>query len=242
MVDAVRALCLEQPVSAFVLASPEANAHCLADREDRRILIFVTSTLVRQLSPMELRFLFGHELGHVLFGHFRYPPARPVNGDTQVPARVLELHRYAELSADRAGWLAAGDMDVAVRALLKIASGLWDDELDIDVSEFLGQVHELREGTGDETILYPTHPPLSLRARALLRAESILRAVVEGRDVGAELGDYDKLIQRDIDLAACGVAGTGIADRGRTAAFWRAALHLCRDGEFSRGDQTVLLA
>jgi len=242
LLAAARSLGVNQPMTAFVLASPEANAHCLSDREDRRILMFVTSTLVRQLSPSELRFLFGHELGHVLFGHFRYPPARPTNAETPVPARVLELHQYAELSADRAGWLAAGDMEVAIRALLKIASGLGDDELEIDVSDFLDQAHELREGPGDETILFATHPPLNLRARALLRAESIMRAAIEGQSVDAELGECDRLIQRDIDLAACGVAGTGVAERGRIAAFWRAALHLCRDGEFSRGDQNTLLA
>jgi len=239
---AAQAVGVAQPVAAFVYASAEANAQCMSEREDRRILVFVASSLIQQLAPQELLFLFGHELGHVLFRHFRYPPSRPAAEDVPVPARVLELHRYAELSADRAGWLAAGTMDVAVRALVKIASGLDEPDLDIDVSEFVGQIHELRDGDGDETILYATHPPLALRAAALLRAESMLRGIVEGQNTAAELGAYDELIRNDIDTAACGSARTGIADRGRTAAFWRAARELCRDGEFSRRAQDLMLA
>lgn len=240
LLEAAGRLAIGVPVQGFVFASADANAFCVTDDEPRRILVFVASSLVQMFDPDELLFVLGHELGHAMFEHHRHPTPQAPGPGTPVQPRVLELCRYAEFSADRAGWLAVRDTDVAVRAMLKSASGLSAAALEVDAGTFLSQVDELRTGGGDERILYSTHPPLALRARALLRAEASLRALIQGADVHSELHALDRMIQRELDTAACGYDGRGIAERGRTAAFWRMAWSLCRDGEFSLADQHLM--
>jgi hypothetical protein len=238
--QAVARLAVEVPVQGFVFASAEANAFCVSEDDGRRILVFLASSLIQLFDERELLFVFGHELGHAVLEHHLHPAVPPDGAPSPQRARVLELRRYAEFSADRAGWLASRDTDVTIGAMLKSASGLSAANLEVDVSAFLSQVDDLRTGGGDELILYATHPPLALRVRALLRAESALRGMLAGADHRAELAELDRMIQRDLDVAACGYDGRGAAERGRTAAFWRVAWVLCRDGEFSAADQELM--
>jgi Zn-dependent protease with chaperone function len=83
------------------------------------------------MDPAELRFIIGHELGHVRLGHTRLNSL--VGGLAGIPASggaaamlalaFLNWNRACELSADRAGLLACGRLDKAVSALVKLVAG-----------------------------------------------------------------------------------------------------------------------
>jgi hypothetical protein len=94
------------------------------------------------------------------------------------PGVVLELfawHRYAEISADRAGVLCAGAGEPAAAALFKLASGLRGGRVQVRIDQFLAQVGDLREeasriGRAEEpprADWFATHPFSPLRLKAI---------------------------------------------------------------------------
>jgi hypothetical protein len=99
---------------------------------------------------------------------------------------LLEWMRKAELSSDRAGLLVGQDPETALRTLMKLAGGGYDNETDLN--EFMVQADEYRKG-GDVAdavfkvlnILGSTHPFHVLRAAEL-------------RD-WIEAGEYDRLLR-----------------------------------------------
>jgi Zn-dependent protease with chaperone function len=117
--------------------------------------IVLNSGLVELMDPEELRWVIGHELGHVLSGHtvYRTMLYYLVNlaarfalvsfawiGLRAVIWGLEEWHRKSELSADRAGLLATQDVEAARRALMKLAGGRRLAELSHD--EFHKQANE----------------------------------------------------------------------------------------------------
>jgi hypothetical protein len=225
---------LDAQVTAFVFASAEVNAHCLRGRGDREVLVFVSSSMVTLLTPGELTFAIGHELGHFLFEHFTYPQSTASHPDL----RMLELARAAEISADRMGLVACADLEQALSAMLRVASGLGEVHLKIDVLEYVRQVRDLHNHVGDESFLFSTHPPLPLRVRALLRFDTALLAGVSTTSVRM----VDDQTRSDIDRAATGVMGNRFTDQAMSAAFWQVAYDACRTGVLTEVSRRTLLS
>jgi Zn-dependent protease with chaperone function len=118
----------------FISQDPTVNAMALgADKP----FIVITTGMVDLMDAEEIRFVIGHELGHVLSGHavYRTMLYHLLNLVTRIawlpvvlPARGViwaleEWYRKSELSCDRAGLLAGQDIDAARRALMKTAGG-----------------------------------------------------------------------------------------------------------------------
>jgi Zn-dependent protease with chaperone function len=118
----------------FISQDPTVNAMALgADKP----FVVITTGMVDLMDPEEIRFVIGHELGHVLSGHAVYrtmlyhllnlvsriawlPIVLPARG---VIWALEEWYRKSELSCDRAGLLAGQDVEAARRALMKTAGG-----------------------------------------------------------------------------------------------------------------------
>jgi Zn-dependent protease with chaperone function len=136
----------------FVMQSPIVNAYALGKDQP---FIVITTGLVNLHDTEELRWVIGHELGHVLSGHAVYRTmllflmnlaARiawmPIGyiGLRGIIWGLEEWFRKSELSCDRAGLLAGQDIDAARRALMKLAGGSQLSELNPDA--FREQAHE----------------------------------------------------------------------------------------------------
>ena len=136
----------------FVMQNPIRNA--MAIGRDRPFIVMTTG-LVNLHDEEELRWVVGHELGHVLSGHAVYRTMLLIL--IQLAARIAwmpigylglraiiwgleEWFRKSELSCDRAGLLAGQDVDAARRALMKLAGGSQLSELNPDA--FREQAHE----------------------------------------------------------------------------------------------------
>ena len=136
----------------FVMQDPIPNA--MAIGRDRPFIV-ITTGLVNLHDEEELRFVVGHELGHILSGHAVYRTMLMIL--IQLAARVAwmpigylglraiiwgleEWFRKSEVSCDRAGLLAGQDVDAARRALMKLAGGAQLSELNPDA--FRDQAHE----------------------------------------------------------------------------------------------------
>ncbi len=170
----------------FIRADPTINAMTIG--LDKPVIV-LNSGLLEVMDDDELRFVLGHELGHVLSGHAVYRTllaallalsttlfAIPLGalGVRAVMAALLEWQRKSELSADRAGLLADQQPQVALRAHMKMASGGRIDELDPEV--FLAQADEYHANDDVRDLLLralivetQTHPFAVVRAGELDR-------------------------------------------------------------------------
>lgn len=184
--DAAYTLDLAEVPELYVTQDANPNAMTLGSQ---RPFIVVTTGLVELLDDEEMRFVIGHEAGHVLSGHAVYRTmlfhlvrlaARaawmPVGylGLRAIIAALEEWYRKSELSGDRAGLLVGQDPRAAMRALMKTAGGAHLRQMDTE--SFLEQAHEydnaadIREGLVKLLNLQgATHPFAAPRAAELDR-------------------------------------------------------------------------
>jgi hypothetical protein len=160
---------LEEMPEVYVVADPTLNAKAVWAGGLRRSFVIMHSGLARLLAGNEYDFVLGHELGHLGLGH----SVRKLTSDDTLEAseagvlRARLADRAAELSADRVGLVAARSLSTAARVVMKVASGLPNEQLGMDADAFLSQ---LETGALDvEWEVSATHPGLPLRLWALQR-------------------------------------------------------------------------
>ena len=113
-------------VDVFLLKHNQLNAYTFGVSNPKVLALY--TPLLKVMSPGELSFIIGHEMGHVALGHTWLNTI--LGGMAGIPApfgaAVLLYtafrwwNRMCEYSADRAGLLACGDIHVAVSALVKL--------------------------------------------------------------------------------------------------------------------------
>lgn len=145
--------------------------------------------LIERTTPEELRFIVGHEIGHLLFDHsyvsktikFIYP-----DKDRQPPLlqKLFDAwEKICEISADRVGLIASGDIDASVKALHRLSSGLGGERFVLDTSKISGMAHEaFKEMKRRPSYVPASHPANTLRIMALKRfyGSGLWRSVVSG--------------------------------------------------------------
>lgn len=118
-----------EPVQVFVAPSHVLNAYTFGLTAPKVVVLY--SSLVQMMDADELRFIVGHEMGHVRLGHTWLNSL--VGGMAGVPGPFLASivlglafrwwNRACEYSADRAGLLACGKPQKAISALLRLTAG-----------------------------------------------------------------------------------------------------------------------
>lgn len=184
--EAAATLDIAELPELYVQFSPLLNASCVGMAKP---FIVVNSRVVELFDDEELRYVLGHELGHLISGHAVYRTMMIIltrlatnvawlpGGSIVLRGIVMALYewwRKAELSSDRAGLLAGQDPAAALRAHMKLAGG--GDLTEIDTTAFLEQAAEY-DRTGDlrdsliklQMIIGATHPLPVARAADLRR-------------------------------------------------------------------------
>lgn len=227
------------PIEVFV--RPDAMFGAFAAKNPAGpVMIGLTSRLIESFSPTELKFVIGHELGHVAFDHFGIPmpitaTIEDVGGALVSRPTQLELFvwcRAAEVSADRAGFVCARDEEVATRAFFKLASGVATDVIRPDLGAFVKQVESIAsapaarvEDRDDDDMLdcFSTHPYTPSRVRALL---AFARSTTYRSLTGLGKGDVDAaaleaVVERDLAL----MEPTYLEEKGPTSDLMRRLLY-----------------
>src|SRR5258706_3541293 len=210
MLDGAYVLDLPRVPELFITQDPRVNAMALGTDKP---FIVITTGMVDLMDPEEIRWVIGHELGHVLSGHSVYRtmlfylvglasrlalvPFAWI-GVYAVIFGLEEWFRKSELSCDRAGLLAGQDVPAARRALMKLAGGPQLAELSHDA--FVEQAREydavpdVREGLIKLLQLIGTTHPF-----AVVRFAEIDRWASEGEYNAILAGNYPR---RDSDRGA----------------------------------------
>lgn len=239
LADCRAALGVDTPVEVYLVPKP-VYAAFLSRGRSGPLILGLSSRLLEEFTPAELRFVLGHELGHALFDHLGIP--MPVTATIEdiggtlvsrpVQLRLFVWCRAAEVSADRAGLLCASDPEVAATAFFKMSSGLSRPVIKTDLEAFASQVeslasapsaaHEVRDD--DDTLdCFSTHPYTPVRVRALL-AFGRSQAFRERQGAGPgdlTLDEVEQIVERDLAL----MEPSYLEDRGDEADRMRRALY-----------------
>ena len=159
---------IENQFNFFVTADNyQANAACSLMSLSSKPEIILTSKLIELLNEKELEFVIGHEVAHYIYQHSVYPNPHNIENRTS-KLNVLNLSRAAEISADRIGFLACGELESSLRANLKLASGLSEKHLNFKFSAYLDQLRELESLGKSDSQLWSTHQIFLIRIQALI--------------------------------------------------------------------------
>lgn len=200
----------------FVAQTPIVNAGAVG--MDKPFIVLNSGTLAL-LSDEELRFVIGHELGHILSDHALYKTMLAVLlnmslGRLGIPlapialwgiiAALREWSRKAEHSADRAGLLCVQDPQVAFTVQMKMAGGNQTDQMSVE--EFTKQADDyLAAGDALDSvvkflnILWRTHPFAVIRLAELKKwvdaggYQVILNGEYRRRDYDHESSLYEEV-------------------------------------------------
>ncbi|MGH3400821.1 MAG: M48 family metallopeptidase [Streptosporangiaceae bacterium] len=212
---------LDLPKVPELFVSQDPIVQAMAVGMDKPFIV-ITSGMVDLMDEDEIRFVIGHELGHVLSGHSVYRtmlyamialatrlsfiPFAWV-GFKAVIWGLEEWFRKSELSCDRAGLLATQDPEAARRALMKTAGGSRLSELSSDAfhqqAKEYDAVPDIRESLLKLLQLQGTTHPF-----AVVRFAELDRWADEGEYADILAGNYPR---REDD------SSTSVGDEFRSA-------------------------
>ena len=168
--DVKQRLGFGEPVDFYVTGDSTLNAFSIAaEEEGQPHIVNINSAMFDLMSEEELRFVIGHELGHIInkdsalkrLIYFVFPP------DTTNPPITLQykirLHdQLAELVADRYGFLANGDLNACVTAFYKMSSGLDLAKMNVSIEALLAdnrkRLDYFMKGKGLSRYDHPVNP------------------------------------------------------------------------------------
>jgi uncharacterized tellurite resistance protein B-like protein len=166
---------LNAEIEVYVNQDSRFNAACYPPMKDK-VLLFLTSSLLEKFSQQELAFVIGHELGHYLFEHTRFPVDYILqnHGGRLSPLHAMKMYawiRNAEITADRVGMICCRDFDVAANTFFKLSSGITSAQFQFNLKDYLAQLEDLRgevsEQEADPQDWFSTHPFNPMRLKAL---------------------------------------------------------------------------
>ena len=173
--DVKKKLNVKDEVDFYITGDSDVNAFSLAaEDEGEHHIVNVNSALFDLMSEDELRFVIGHELGHLInkdtalarLINFVFPEGAAVPVTLQYKIRLHE--QLAELVADRYGYMATEDLGVCVTAFFKMASGLDLEKMNVSIDALIADnSRRLDYFLKDKGTSRSSHPVNPIRVQAL---------------------------------------------------------------------------
>lgn len=169
------------PIPYVVISDQIKGINACTAGTNQFSFIAISSMLPLIMNIEELKFIIGHECGHLALGHVVYHTAinmvgsvselLPIVGDVISKTITFPLNawsRRSEISADRAGLICCEDIEIAAKSLLKLEAGLLNiDEIDIDT--YVNESNTVLQNTmlGKLGEITMSHPIIPKRIKAL---------------------------------------------------------------------------
>jgi len=219
-------------IEAFITPSSEMNATVFSAHSGHCAMI-IHSELIEKLNEEELSFVIGHEMGHFLLDHVRQE-------NTENNTESLRQRRAQEISCDRIGLWACGDINVALNTLIKLTSGLSQKHLGIDSMAILDQMRKIdKESNFDRS--NSSHPPWFIRAFALFHFSLSDFFIRKNEEFfrKEQIKNIDKRIEKKLDdyIDNSNYTLNKIVENYQ---FWYVTTHSLKDGKLSKQEQKIL--
>ena len=173
--DVKERLGFTEDIDFYITGDASVNAFAVASsKKGDPNIINVNSGLIDLMTDDELRYVVGHEIGHLMnknkelmnLIYFVFPPN--VQQPLVLQYKIRLWQQLSELVADRYGYMAIPDLGVCVSAFFKIASGLdlgkIDMQMDMFIEENLKRLDYFKNGQG---LSHGSHPVNPVRVQSL---------------------------------------------------------------------------
>lgn len=171
--------------SVFIENDPTMNAYTYA-MDDIEPMVVVHSGLMERMNLGELKYIIGHECGHIQNYHsaYRYLSQLMLNAGLSVASGINQMivglmtmgssallaawSRASETTADRAGMICADRPEDCYSALAKIMyGGVIGSELEIDYDAIRAQLEHTVASVAKYSEILDSHPAIARRIAAL---------------------------------------------------------------------------
>lgn len=162
-------------VDFYITGNSTVNAWTIAAKnEGEPHIVNINSALLNLMTDDELRFVVGHELGHLINKNtellrlicFVFPQQSVPPLMLQYKIRLWE--QLSELTADRYGYMAVEDLNCCLSAFFKMTSGLDVSKINMQMDVYLEEnLKHLEYFLNDKGLSRDTHPVNPIRVQAL---------------------------------------------------------------------------
>lgn len=229
-----------EEVDFYITNNPTANACAyMTFNQKRPHIIELNSALFNLMTDEELKYILGHELGHLInhdrgvkdLFNFVYPDGEAMQACPPFLRKRMDLYQMiAELGADRYGYMANEDLDACITAIFKMSSGLSLDGREVSVASILQENKEhLQFFLNEEGISEGTHPvnPMRIWAIELFATAKTQTALTNG------MVEIVNALQRFIYYELDSVLADFVAAAGLKMA--------CADGRRDKSEDEMIL-
>jgi len=160
-----------EEIEFYITQAAYLNAYAINGFGYRAHMICFTSGLIKCLNDDELAYIIGHEIGHLMFKHSKLNTVVGilVNSEETISSQIQNLFsrwdKYAEISADRIGYIAQPNLETVGKTFFKLASGLSEEHLNFNITEYMKQLDKIKDLSRDE--LLSSHPKNLVRLKCL---------------------------------------------------------------------------
>ncbi len=164
----------DEPIDFYITGDSSVNAFSVAAEGGKPHIVNLNSAIVELMTDEELKFVIGHELGHLInkdtallrLINFVFPGGANIPITLQYKIRLWQ--QLSELTADRYGFLATNNLNVCVSAFFKMASGLDISKIDISIDALLdNNLEHLDYFLNDKGVSLADHPVNPIRIQSL---------------------------------------------------------------------------
>ena len=160
-----------EEIDFYITQAAYLNAFAINGFGYRAHMICFTSGLIQCLNDDELAYVIGHEIGHLMFKHSKLNTVAGIlaNSEEPVSSQIQNLFsrwdKYAEISADRMGYISQPNLETVGKTFFKLASGLSEEHLKFNIAEYMKQLDKIKDLSRSELI--SSHPKNLVRLKCL---------------------------------------------------------------------------
>jgi len=164
----------KEKVDFYITNDSDVNAFALSSfEEDEPHIININSALLKLMTDDELKFIIGHEIGHLInknadllkLINFVFPNSNTIPDILMYKIRLWK--QLSELSADRYGFIACSNLEVCISAFFKMSSGLDTKLMQINTKAFLLENDKRLEYFKESGLNLASHPINPIRVKAV---------------------------------------------------------------------------
>tara|TARA_B100002051_G_scaffold275730_1_gene320714 strand:+ start:3213 stop:4295 length:1083 start_codon:yes stop_codon:yes gene_type:complete len=222
-------------IEVFIKSSHEMNAHAFSIHSEHCGIV-INSELIENLESDELKFVIGHEIGHFLLDH-----VRTLQNDKGDNIETLKQKRAQEISCDRIGLWACGDINIALSTIVKQISGLKKEQLGKNALSFFNQIKEIGKNSSFDRS-NETHPPWFIRGLSLFHfstTDFFIRKDLKSYKQ-KQVEDVDKRIENLLSSHIDNFANYRINKIKENYQFWYTTNFFLEDKKLSKSEQDLI--